>query len=80
MIFQCLEPRKMNPRAGGSMILMVCPTPEKGSISEVFWYLLLELLGSPTVENIVLKGAWIFFTFYIDFYAILDTQNDPQIM
>ena len=80
MIFECLEPWKMNPRAGGNMILMFCPSPEKGSIFIVFWYLLLELLESPTLENIVLRGAWIFFTFYIDFYAILGPQNGPQIM
>ena len=80
MIFEWLEPWKMSPRAGGSMILMFCPTPEKGSILGLFWYLLLELLGSPIVENMVFRGAWILFAFYIDFYAILGTQNDPQIM
>ena len=80
MIFEWLESRKVSPRAGESMILRFCPTPGKSSILQVFWYLLLELLGSPTVENIVLKGACIFFTFYIDFYAILDPQNGPQIM
>ena len=56
-IFERLEPRKVIPRAGESMILKFCPTPGKSSILEVFSYLLLDLLGSPTVENIVLKGA-----------------------
>ena len=79
-IFERLEPRKVSPRAGESMILRFCPTPGKYFILEVFWYLLLELLGSPTVENIVLKGAWILLTFYMDFYAILHPQKDPQIM
>ena len=46
----------------------------------MFWYLLFELLGSSIVENMVFKGAWIFFAFYTDFYAILGPQNDPQIM
>ena len=80
MIFAWLEPCKMSPRAGGSMILRFWASPEKSSILGLFWYLLFELLGFPTVENIVLKGAWIFFTFYTDFYAILDPQNGPQIM
>ena len=80
MIFAWLEPCKMSPRAGESMILRFCPTPGKSSILEVFSYLLLDLLGSPTVENIVLKGAWILLTFYMDFYAILHPQKDPQIM
>ena len=80
MISEGLESRKVSPRAGESMILRFCPTPGKTFILEVFWYLLLEFLGSPTVENIVLKGAWIFFTFYIDFYAFLGSQNGPQIM
>ena len=70
----------MSPRAGGSMILKFWASPEKSFILELFWYLLLRLLGSPTVENIVLKGAWIFFTFDIDFYVIIDPQNGPQIM
>ena len=35
VIFEWLEPRKVNPRAGESMILMFCPTPEKTSILEV---------------------------------------------
>ena len=80
MIFEWLESRKVSPRAGGSMILRIWASPEKTSIFGLFWYLLLELLGSPTVKNIVLEGAWILFTFYIDFYAILDPQNGPQIM
>ena len=80
VIFERLEPRKVIPRAGESMILRFCPTPGKNSILGVFSYLLLDLLGSPTVENIVLEGAWIFFTFYIDFYVILGPQNGPQII
>ena len=80
MIFEWLESRKVSPRAGGSMILRICASPEKSSILGLFWYLLFELLGSPTVENIVLKGAWILLTFYMDFYAILHPQKDPQIM
>ena len=56
-IFERLEPRKVSPRAGESMILRFCPTPGKNSILEVFWYLLLELLGSPIVENMVFRGA-----------------------
>ena len=80
MIFEWLESRKVSPRAGGSMILRFCPTPENGSILEVFWYLLLELLGSPILEKMLFRGAWILFAFYIDFYAILDPQNGPQIM
>ena len=56
-IFERLEPRKVTPRAGESMILRFCPTPGKNSILEVFSYLLLDLVGSPTVENMVLKGA-----------------------
>ena len=80
MIFEWLESRKMNPRAGGSMILRFWASPENSTILELFWYLLLRLLGSPTVENIVLKGAWILLTFYMDFYAILHPQKDPQIM
>ena len=80
MIFEGLEPWKMNPRAGGSMILMFCPTPGKCSILKEFWYLPLELLGSPIVENMVFRGAWILFAFYIDFYVILGPQNGPQII
>ena len=57
MIFEWLEPRKVSPRAGGSMILRFCPTPEKTSILKLFWYLLLELLGSPIVENMIFRGA-----------------------
>ena len=80
MIWKRLEPWNMSPRAGESMILRFCPTPGKHSILEMFSYVLLELLESPTVENIVLKGAWIFFTFDIDFYVILGPPNGPQIM
>ena len=80
MIFECLEPWKMNPRAGGSMILRFCPTPGKGFILEEFWYLLLDLLVSPIVDNKVFRGAWILFAFYINFYAILGPPNGPQIM
>ena len=80
MIFEGLESRKVRPRAGGSMILRFWASPEKSSILGLFWYLLFELLGSPTVENIVLKGASILFTFYMDFCAILNPQNGPQIM
>ena len=57
MIFEWLEPQKVSPRAGGSMILRFCPTPGKSSILEVFWYLLLKLLVSPMVENMVFRGA-----------------------
>ena len=80
MIFEWLESRKVSHRAGGSMILRFWASPEKSFILEVFSYLLLRLLGSPTVENIVLKGAWILFTFYMDFYAILHPQKNSQIM
>ena len=57
MIFEWLEPRKASPRRGESMILMFCPSPEKSSILDVFWYLLLELLGTSIVERIVFRGA-----------------------
>ena len=80
MIFEWLESRKVSPRAGENMILRFCTSPEKSSILWLFWYFLFELLGCPTVENIVLKGAWILLTFYMDFYAILHPQKDPQIM
>ena len=80
MIFEQLESRKVSPRAGGSMILRFWASPEKSSILGLFWYLLFELLVSPSREKMLFRGAWIFFTFYIDFYAILDPQNDPQIM
>ena len=56
MIFEWLESRKVNPRAGGSMILRFCPTPGKCFILKVFWYLLLELLGSPIVDTTIFKG------------------------
>ena len=39
------------------MILRFCPSPEKSSIWELFWYLLLELLGSPIVENLSCMGT-----------------------
>ena len=68
MIFEWLDSRKVSPRAGGSMILKFWASREKSSILGLFWYLLFELLGSPTVENIVFKGAWILFTFYMDFF------------
>ena len=77
MIFEWLEPRKVSPRRGESMILMFYPSPEKPSILGLFWYLLLELLGSPIVENVVFKGASFLFVFYIDFYTILNPQNLP---
>ena len=80
MIFAWLEPCKMSPRAGGSMILRFWASPEKSSILGWFWYLLLELLGSAILENIVFRGTWFFFTFFIDFYNILGPQKDPQIM
>ena len=35
VIFEWLEPRKVSPRASGSMILMFCPTPEKLSFGVV---------------------------------------------
>ena len=57
MIFERLEPRKVSPRAGGSMILRFCPTPGNCSILEVFWYLLFELLGSPILEKMLFRGA-----------------------
>ena len=79
MIFEWLDSRKVSPRAGGRMILRFWASREKSSILRLFWYLLFELLGSPTVENIVLKGAWILFTFYMDFYVILGPKNGPQI-
>ena len=57
MIFKRLEPQKVNPRAGESMILRFCPSPEKHSILRLFWYLLFELLGSPIVENLSCMGT-----------------------
>ena len=63
LIFERLEPRKVSPRAGGSMILRFCPTPGKCSILEVFWYLLLQPLGSPILEKMLFKGCFIFVRF-----------------
>ena len=80
MIFEKLESRKLSPRAGGSMILRFWASPEKSSILELFWYLLFELLDSPSREKMVFRGAWILFAFEIDFYTILTPQNLPQIM
>ena len=77
MIFERLEPRKVNPCAGESMISMFCPTPGKCSILEVFWYLLLELLGSPIVENMVFRCVWFLFAFYFDFWNIFCSPKCP---
>ena len=77
MLFEWLEPRKVSCRAGGSMILTFCPSPENTSILGLFWYLLLELLGFPILENVVFKGASFLFAFQIDFYTILNPQNLP---
>ena len=80
MIFEWLESRKVSPRAGGSMILRIWASPEKSSIFGLFWYLLSNLLESPSREKIVFRGAWILFAFLIDFYIILGPQNGPRIM
>ena len=71
---------KSEPPCGREHDFEVLSKSRKGSILVLLLYLLLELLGSPIVENIVLKGAWILLTFYMDFYPILHPQKDPQIM
>ena len=74
------NPEKWTPVQAGAWFWGFCPTPEKNSMLEVFWYLLLELLGSSSREKMVFRCAWIFFTFYTDFYAILDPENNTRIM
>ena len=59
VIFEMLEPRKVSSRRGESMILRFCSTLEKGFILGLFWYLLLELLGSPVIDKRVSRGALI---------------------
>ena len=56
MIFEWLEPRKVNARAGESMILRFVQLQKKLHIG-LFWYLLLQLLGSPILENLSCMGT-----------------------